>query len=244
NRAAAKARGDLLVAELFDDPVADRRPLAGGQAGERLAQLCAQSVRVEARGQLLDTAVVAGDGRHAEAPAPGGLDATAFMVLGDEVARDAVQPRDPGSLVRTTEATPTPPRLSKRFGEQIVGHRRVAGLREQPPTKRLGMALEQDFERRGLTASRADQLDVTLLDKRLRRMLHLPGKWPQSTKRYGRSRAGAAARPHERPPLVQQIVHWLARVLRAMVGHGHDDVLRGHDDVLRAGLRSNSLGAG
>src|ERR1035437_1151528 len=68
-------------------------------------------------------------------------------------------------------------------------------------------------------------------------MLHLPGKWPQSTKRYGRSSSGAVARPRERPPLVQQIVHWLARLLRAMVGPGHDD-------VLRAGLRSDSLGAG
>ena len=88
-------------------------------------------------------------------------------------------------VVLAAESPQAPPRLSKRLGEQIMGHRRVARLREQPLTKRHRMALEQRFERRGGTASGTDQLDIALLGKRLRRVLHLSGKWPQRANRYG-----------------------------------------------------------
>jgi hypothetical protein len=87
---ALKTRGDLFVAELVDDPVADRCLLFDGQAGERFPHCWTEFARIEARGQLLDAAIVASECCHPEALAPCGLDATALVVLVHEMTRDAV----------------------------------------------------------------------------------------------------------------------------------------------------------
>ena len=143
-----------------NDPQLERAALLGGQSPHGMTQQRGQGAGLAALVDALVVLALGGHGLKAHPLARGRLDAVVLVVLAQEIARDAKQPRRAGSVRLVPEPPRRMPGLRKGLRGQVQAPRLRAGMPEEPRADPHRIAVVELTEGRRVLPGRQQQLGI------------------------------------------------------------------------------------